>query len=251
MSDEENPDSLCSRCAVAESRVSDLQHQVRDVTRKKERLAAKVESLQVSYEKRGRDAVHLERQLEKARSDYKATKTAHRRIEKDNERLRCDLEATTHQLESCRADLRGAQNSAFKHARSGGYAEEDNSVQECLDGFYRHVRQWAKSHCIQSFENVPSFPEDTRLRLQNAVSERAQFPNQDALFGFKHPFLILAALLSSHLENFIFRNQFFVFQELGSMQSSDSFCRKLQHTFHQLETSKSHIASLGSRNRLG
>lgn len=91
--------------------------------------------------------------------------------------------------------------------------EEDSTNRELVTSLYKSVRTWASTYCVGFFSNAPWADERNLMRLIEDMKEVATISSVHELTGFGHLFLILAALLSEHLYDYIFNNPFFAFND--------------------------------------
>lgn len=160
-------------------------------------------------------------------------------LKKRNDTLTRELEACQGKLDSSIVDLRKAQLSSFKQSQTGWFVEEDSKIHETLAQLYKDVRRWAKTYCVKSLENFRELNTESRHQVNNAVSKVAFFASWDDFCGFKHPFLILAALVSEILSNSIFNNYFYIFNNPGEAHGDGRVGKILSDLFSRLGKSMS------------
>ncbi|KAK7607929.1 hypothetical protein BKA81DRAFT_381175 [Phyllosticta paracitricarpa] len=122
------------------------------------------------------------------------------------------LQKTQADLDTAMADLRKAQLSTFKQARSDWVPEEDSKVRDDVSQLYKDIRTWAKTYADSGAacaNRLSSLDEMLRSQFVTRISNVARLSGTDEIKEMKHPFLILAALLSQHLQLLIFDNPFF------------------------------------------
>ncbi|GME37480.1 Kinesin heavy chain [Neofusicoccum parvum] len=135
------------------------------------------------------------------------------------------------------ADLRKAQLSTFKQSQAGWFVEEDSKVRDSLLQLYKDVRSWAKKYSITSFIDFPKLTNQAWNDLGAAVRRVASFDSAAALLSFKHPFLILAGLLSDYINDLIFRSPFYIFYSIKNASEGNDNVRALEDLLRRLHHS--------------
>ncbi|KAL1626258.1 hypothetical protein SLS54_003095 [Diplodia seriata] len=143
-----------------------------------------------------------------------------------------ELKKTQGMLDSSTVDLRKAQLTSFKQAQTGWPVEEDSAIHDALTRLYRDVRLWAKTYGVKTLDSFRGFSDKDLKYIHKSVSKVALFGSYDEFLGFKHPFLILAALVSNVLTNSMFADYFYIFR--NPSYPDDLTANALENTFFRL-----------------
>ncbi|OJD36464.1 kinesin heavy chain [Diplodia corticola] len=146
-------------------------------------------------------------------------------LEERNALLNSELDQVQGKLNSSIVDLRKAQLSSFKQTQTGWFVEEDSQVHHALTQLYKDVRYWAKAYAVKSLHLFRDFPGHLDTPTSNFLSRVATFNSYDDFVGFKHPFLILAALVSEVLSTFVFNDYFWMHNGESANVLRDTFYR--------------------------
>ncbi|KAL1641387.1 hypothetical protein SLS58_006088 [Diplodia intermedia] len=173
---------------------------------------------------------------EKAAADQEMQKTAKKNLALENRNALLDqeLKKVQDKLDSTVVDLRKAQLNSFKQAQTGWFVQEDAEIHHTISQLYKDVRTWAKAYGVKSLEAYRKFSPDANPCLSQSISKIAFFNSWDEIFTFKHPFLILAALVSDILSTYIFEDYFWIFRNPGDPKDHGERANALRDTFSQL-----------------
>ncbi|KAL0262746.1 hypothetical protein SLS55_001718 [Diplodia seriata] len=181
------------------------------------------------------------RTLKKERSEKAAveeemqkTKKKNLALENQNALLDHELKKVQDKLDFTVVDLRKAQLNSFKQAQTGWFVQEDAEIHHTISQLYKDVRMWAKAYGVKSLEAHRKLFFDANKYLSQSISKVAFFNSWDEFFTFKHPFLILAALVSDILSTYIFEDYFWIFRNPGDPKDHGERADALRDTFSQL-----------------
>ncbi|KAB2581231.1 hypothetical protein DBV05_g124 [Lasiodiplodia theobromae] len=217
--------------------------EVRKLEQENHLLQQQLRKAEQKYAALKKQVAELEKDLRKECSDKNASreeaKTFYSKVlslKKENASLNRELKECQGRLDSSIVDLRKAQLSSFKQSQTGWFVEEDSRIHESLAQFYKDVRLWAKTYCLKSLETFCDVDDHTRSYLSNAVLGVASFQEWDDFCKFKHPFLILAALVSETLRSWMFGDYFYIFVRPGDPSDNGATRMALLETFNKLLT---------------
>ncbi|KAF2137318.1 uncharacterized protein K452DRAFT_302076 [Aplosporella prunicola CBS 121167] len=151
-----------------------------------------------------------------------------------NEYLEAQANHMQEKLDACMIELRSAQQTTFEKAKTVWAPEEDRTIRELIEELFKSVRAWSKKHCAAVSDWSHFEDEETLKKLFCEIQVVADIPDMNALIEFKHPFLVLASLLSSHITEYIFRNPFLFLEDSQAIGTSSSPGYVLNNTFQRL-----------------
>lgn len=146
--------------------------------------------------------------------------------------LKDQSKAGERKLEECMGELRKMQLSSFQQAQTTWPPEEDGTVRELIASLYKSVRAWASTYSVESFSDIQGTDHRDLTDLLEDIQTVTTIINVDDLVEFEYPFLILAALLSEHLYDYIFNNPFFAFNNPEDQDSEKALSVGLNQFFN-------------------
>lgn len=155
----------------------------------------------------------LQKRLDSKEQDLKTKQAEVEHHRRQNAPLRKDLNNTRRQLESCKSAFGNVQSKMTQQLHGNWPQDEDQRVQQLINGFYRSLRVWAKKYAAASFDALLMLSEG-HAQLMVEISGRVAYVNGlEPLTTLKSPFLILTALVSEDIRLQIFNNPFFIFRD--------------------------------------
>lgn len=148
--------------------------------------------------------------------------------------LKDQSKAGERKLEECMGELRKMQLSSFQQAQTTWPPEEDGTVRELIASLYKSVRAWASTYSVESLSDIQGTDHRDLTDLLEDMQAVTTITNVDDLVEFEYPFLILAALLSEHLYDYISNNPFFAFNNPEEQDSEKALSTGLNQFFKSI-----------------
>ncbi|KAK8161279.1 hypothetical protein IWX90DRAFT_487855 [Phyllosticta citrichinensis] len=235
------PDSLIDSQLEGSMPFEDADHTIADLT-------SQVKELKSSNEQQAKILQRLWATLRRRESELETSHDTLRderiKFVRARDDLLFQLRKIQNDLDTATSDLRNAQISTFKQARSEWLPEEDSKVRDDVSQLYKDIRSWAKTYARSGFScaNVLSSA-DYRYgqKFFRRVRRVATLSGIDEIKDMKHLFLVLAALLSEHLRLMIFRTPFFWLKDTSQSLSPHEVFDRLFLTTCETRTSEAHL----------
>ncbi|KAK7514990.1 hypothetical protein IWZ03DRAFT_361431 [Phyllosticta citriasiana] len=158
-----------------------------------QQLQIEKENLSAEIGKKSQRITALEGELSNQQKNVERWKEHSNSFANKVQKLNEELQEANKKTESVVAQLRTIQLQALKQVQSGWTAVEDSKVRDAAENLQAKIRAWAKKY------SAPSLREPL---------EKFGFSGWESLVDFKHPFLIVVALLSEHVRVNLFGNPF-------------------------------------------
>ncbi|KAK7535589.1 hypothetical protein IWX49DRAFT_593936 [Phyllosticta citricarpa] len=190
------------------SECQELKKELIESSKLNQQLQKEKESLSAEIRQKSQRITALEGELSNQQKNVERWKEHSNSFADKVQKLNEELEEANKKTESVAAQLRTIQLQALKQVQSGWTAVEDSKVRDAAENLQTKIRAWAKKYSAPSLrEPLEKFGVNLTRFLQH-LEPLAGFSGWESLVDFKHPFLIVVALLSEHLRVNLFGNPF-------------------------------------------
>ncbi|KAF2084381.1 hypothetical protein K490DRAFT_59664 [Saccharata proteae CBS 121410] len=184
---------------------------------------------------------HLHRSLEAAANETNRLRVSLQQEKNTRHEAQRGLFEAQNKVEDIKADIQSLQLAdRRKQSQEAWFSQEDSIVRDNIFQLFRDVRNWSKAYGVKSLANVTRPPSNKLPAwahdLARETSSSLRLPYEDVqarIMLIQHPYVILCALLSKHMQAKIFGNSFFAlsnFDAAWNREEVGAFENMFRHT---------------------